>query len=143
MNQELFADLTGANVAFQHWHPVPVTANGNKLAGQGEMGGVWEWTSTALSKHDGFEPMPLYPAYTGITFYTRTVYNNMLINNAADFFDGKHNIILGGSWATHSRIAGRKTLYVFSFRSAKDGMNLTVLQCQLVSTQLPLCLGWC
>ena len=28
----------------------------------------------------------------------------------ADFFDGKHNIVLGGSWATHPRIAGRKTL---------------------------------
>jgi L-histidine Nalpha-methyltransferase / hercynylcysteine S-oxide synthase len=28
----------------------------------------------------------------------------------ADFFDGKHNIILGGSWATHPRVAGRKTL---------------------------------
>ena len=30
----------------------------------------------------------------------------------ADFFDGKHNIVLGGSWATHPRIAGRKTLWV-------------------------------
>ena len=28
----------------------------------------------------------------------------------ADFFDGKHNIVLGGSWATHPRVAGRKTL---------------------------------
>jgi hypothetical protein len=28
----------------------------------------------------------------------------------ADFFDGKHNIVLGGSWATHPRIAGRKSL---------------------------------
>ncbi|EGX51771.1 hypothetical protein AOL_s00043g790 [Orbilia oligospora ATCC 24927] len=28
---------------------------------------------------------------------------------AADFFDTKHNIVLGASWATHSRIAGRKT----------------------------------
>lgn len=32
--------------------------------------------------------------------------------DAADFFDGKHNIVLGGSWATHPRIAGRKSLYV-------------------------------
>ena len=29
-----------------------------------------------------------------------------------DFFDGKHNVVLGGSWATLPRIAGRKTLYV-------------------------------
>ena len=63
--QKLFVDLTNANVGFKHWHPVAVTANGNKLAGQAEMGGVWEWTSSTLTKQNGFEPMPLYPAYTG------------------------------------------------------------------------------
>ncbi|KAJ9644742.1 hypothetical protein H2199_003705 [Coniosporium tulheliwenetii] len=88
---DFFINLEGANVGFKHWHPVPVTQNGNQLAGQGELGGVWEWTSTVLEKHDGFEPMGLYPGYT------------------ADFFDGKHNIVLGGSWATHPRIAGRKS----------------------------------
>ena len=56
------------------------------------MGGVWEWTSSVLRKWDGFTPMSLYPGYT------------------ADFFDEKHNIVLGGSWATHPRIAGRKSL---------------------------------
>ncbi|KAF3767773.1 hypothetical protein M406DRAFT_288979 [Cryphonectria parasitica EP155] len=90
-NIDLFIDLDGSNVGFQHWHPVPVTANGNRLCGQGEMGGVWEWTSSPLRKWEGFKPMALYPAYT------------------ADFFDEKHNIILGGSWATHPRIAGRKS----------------------------------
>ncbi|KAJ0360325.1 hypothetical protein COL154_007583 [Colletotrichum chrysophilum] len=91
VRSELFMDLDGANVGFQHWHPVPVTANGGRLAGQGELGGVWEWTSTPLARHEGFEPMPLYPQYT------------------ADFFDGKHNIVLGGSWATHPIIAGRRS----------------------------------
>ncbi|KAF7869743.1 hypothetical protein EAF04_004527 [Stromatinia cepivora] len=90
-SRELFTDLEDANVGFKNWHPISVTAGGNKLAGRAEMGGVWEWTSSALSKHEGFEPMPLYPAYT------------------ADFLDGKHNVVLGGSWATHPRIAGRKT----------------------------------
>jgi len=90
-SRELFANLESSNVGFTHWHPVAVTANGNKLAGQGEMGGVWEWTSSPLSKWEGFEAMPLYPGYT------------------VDFFDGKHNIVLGGSWATHPRVAGRKT----------------------------------
>ncbi|KAM5345289.1 hypothetical protein ACJ41O_011151 [Fusarium nematophilum] len=88
-SSELFFDLTGANVGFRHWHPTPVTSQGNRLAGQSEMGGVWEWTSSTLERHEGFEPMTLYPLYT------------------ADFFDGKHNIVLGGSWATHPRIAGR------------------------------------
>ncbi|KAL1841211.1 hypothetical protein VTK73DRAFT_3565 [Phialemonium thermophilum] len=88
---DLFLDLDGANVGFHNWHPVPVTAHGDRLAGQSEMGGVWEWTSSVLQPWEGFTPSPLYPGYT------------------ADFFDGKHNIVLGGSWATHPRIAGRKS----------------------------------
>ncbi|KAJ4334700.1 hypothetical protein N0V95_009101 [Ascochyta clinopodiicola] len=88
---DLFIDLEGTNVGFKHWHPVSVAERGGKLCGQSDFGGVWEWTSTVLEKHIGFEPMELYPAYT------------------ADFFDGKHNITLGGSWATIPRIAGRKT----------------------------------
>ncbi|RYP58026.1 hypothetical protein DL771_011362 [Monosporascus sp. 5C6A] len=88
----LFVDLAGANVGLRRWHPVAVTGRGDRLAGQAEMGGVWEWTSSPLRRHEGFEPMALYPGYT------------------ADFFDEKHNIVLGGSWATHPRIAGRKSL---------------------------------
>ncbi|EJT79063.1 hypothetical protein GGTG_04152 [Gaeumannomyces tritici R3-111a-1] len=87
----LFVDLAGANVGLQQWHPAPVTGDGARLAGQAQMGGVWEWTSSPLERHNGFEPMELYPNYT------------------ADFFDGKHNIVLGGSWATIPRIAGRKS----------------------------------
>ncbi|KAK0715633.1 C-type lectin protein [Lasiosphaeris hirsuta] len=89
--QHLFLDLDDANVGFRNWHPVAVTGCGDQLAGQSEMGGVWEWTSTVLRPWESFTPMPLYPGYT------------------ADFFDEKHNIVLGGSWATHPRIAGRKT----------------------------------
>ncbi|OOF91620.1 hypothetical protein ASPCADRAFT_210972 [Aspergillus carbonarius ITEM 5010] len=87
----VFVDLDDCNVGFKHWHPTPVIQNGDRLAGHGELGGVWEWTSTELAPHDGFEAMQIYPGYT------------------SDFFDGKHNVILGGSWATHPRIAGRTT----------------------------------
>ncbi|KAK7543299.1 C-type lectin protein [Phyllosticta citricarpa] len=89
----LFADLSvdGANVGFKHWHPMPITHRGHRLAGLGDMGGAWEWTSSTLAPHPGFEPSKAYPGYT------------------ADFFDGKHNVVLGGSWATHPRVAGRKT----------------------------------
>lgn len=62
----LFVDLTDANVGFNRWHPIAVTAHGDRLAGQGQMGGVWEWTSSPLEKHEGFEPMALYPGYTGM-----------------------------------------------------------------------------
>lgn len=59
-----FRDLEGCNVGFKHWNPVPVTADGDRLAGQGDMGGVWEWTSTTLKPHDGFKAMEIYPGYT-------------------------------------------------------------------------------
>ena len=62
---ELFVNLGEANVGFKHWHPMSVTQHGGKLAGLGEMGGLWEWTSSALEKVNGFEPMKLYPAYSG------------------------------------------------------------------------------
>ena len=62
---DLFVDLEGCNVGFKNFHPTPVTQNGNKLYGQGNMGGVWEWTSSVLEKHDGFMAGELYPAYTG------------------------------------------------------------------------------
>ncbi|KAL8730719.1 MAG: hypothetical protein Q9166_003911 [cf. Caloplaca sp. 2 TL-2023] len=63
--QDVFVDLEDCNVAFSHFYPTPVTHLGNKLCGQGEMGGVWEWTSTTLEEHDGFEAMGSYPGYTG------------------------------------------------------------------------------
>lgn len=62
---DLFIELNEANVGFKYWHPAPVSQYGNKLSGQSGMGGVWEWTSTVLEKHEGFEPMELYPGYTG------------------------------------------------------------------------------
>ncbi|KAI0478799.1 hypothetical protein GGR56DRAFT_342530 [Xylariaceae sp. FL0804] len=64
-NDGLFIDLSGANVGLQNWHPTAVTGRDHGLAGQAEMGGVWEWTSSPLRKHEGFEPMALYPNYTG------------------------------------------------------------------------------
>jgi formylglycine-generating enzyme required for sulfatase activity len=60
----VFRALDGCNVGFQNWHPVPVTPNGGKLAGQGDLGGVWEWTSTPLTAHEGFKAMEIYPGYT-------------------------------------------------------------------------------
>lgn len=59
-----FTDLIGCNVGFQRWHPASVTHKGDRLCGQGDFGGLWEWTSSALSKHEGYAEMPLYPAYS-------------------------------------------------------------------------------
>ena len=46
------------------------------------VGNGWEWTGTPFAPFPGFEPMPRYPGYS------------------ADFFDGRHFVMLGGSWAT-------------------------------------------
>ena len=64
-----------------HWHPSPVTQNGNKLAGQGDMGGVWEWTSSELERHEGFSPMELYPAYTGKSCTSRKTLLVLMISS--------------------------------------------------------------
>ena len=122
-HKALFVDLEGCNVGFSNWHPVSVAHMGDRLCGQSTLGGAWEWTATPLADFDGFQPMEAYPGYT------------------ADFFDGKHNVMLGGSWATHPRIAGRKTLYV-SFFVQHAPLGLTDgWQCQLVSAELSVCLG--
>ncbi|KAI9090187.1 histidine-specific methyltransferase [Phlyctochytrium arcticum] len=73
---------------------------------------LWEWSSTPLTAHPGYEPSKLYPGYS------------------SDFFDGKHLVVLGGSWATVPRIKERKSFvnwyqggygYVFGgFRIVKD-----------------------
>jgi len=96
---DLYIDLSGCNVGFKSWHPTAVTGRGGELCGQSDLGGLWEWTSTPLAPYDGFKAMDIYPGYT------------------ADFFDGKHNICLGGSWATVPRISGRTTFVNWYQRS--------------------------
>ena len=46
---------------------MPVTQNGGRLAGQCEMGGQWEHTSSKLERQEGFAPMKLYPAFSGMS----------------------------------------------------------------------------
>ncbi|KAJ3506299.1 hypothetical protein NLJ89_g6947 [Agrocybe chaxingu] len=81
----------GANVGFRNWHPVPATTGGERNEGKGINGGVWEWTSTTFDAVDGFVPSKLYPGYS------------------MDFFDQKHQIVLGGSYATIPRIFERRS----------------------------------
>jgi formylglycine-generating enzyme required for sulfatase activity len=45
----------------------------------GHNGGVWEWTSTPLAGYPGYVPSELYPGYS------------------ADFFDGKHYVVVSQS----------------------------------------------
>jgi len=77
------------NIGFREWRPMDVGDNEISV-----LGDVWEWTETIWDGHEGFKPSALYPGYS------------------ADFFDNKHRVIVGGSWATHPRIAER-----WSFRN--------------------------
>ncbi len=52
-------------------------------------GNGWEWTSTPFSPFKGFEASQGYPQYS------------------ADFFDGEHFVMKGGSYATHQRLLRR------------------------------------
>ena len=65
--EDIFVDLTDCNAGLQHFHPMPVTQNGNRLSGLGDMGGAWEWTSTLLEPYEEFKPMDIYPGYTGMS----------------------------------------------------------------------------
>ena len=64
------------------------------------MGNVWQWTQTPIDGFQGFEPHPVYDDFSVPTF------------------DGKHNLVKGGSWIStgnelmkHSRYAFRRHFY--------------------------------
>jgi len=73
------------NFDFASWNPTPVNAfpqNQSAFGVRDLLGNGWEWTSTVFSPFPGFEPFPFYRGYS------------------ADFFDGKHFVIKGGSART-------------------------------------------
>jgi gamma-glutamyl hercynylcysteine S-oxide synthase len=73
------------NFDFHGWDPTPVNAfpAGQSAFGVDDMlGNGWEWTSTVFAPFLGFKPFPFYPGYS------------------ADFFDGKHFVMKGGSART-------------------------------------------
>jgi ergothioneine biosynthesis protein EgtB len=73
------------NFDFERWDPAPVTsfpAGESSFGVNGMVGNGWEWTSTVFGPLPGFEPFPFYRGYS------------------ADFFDGKHYVMKGGSART-------------------------------------------
>ncbi|KAJ3269212.1 hypothetical protein HDV01_001691 [Terramyces sp. JEL0728] len=96
--------------SFRTLHPQPLTATSNKV--ENVVGNGWELTNTKFYPFDGFEQSKIYPGYS------------------SDFYDDKHYVVLGASWATIPRIAHRKSFrnwyqpgypYVFSkFRLVRN-----------------------
>jgi gamma-glutamyl hercynylcysteine S-oxide synthase len=73
------------NFDFRSWDPVPVNACPDGQSGFGVddlLGNGWEWTSSVFAPFPGFEPFPFYAGYS------------------ANFFDGKHFVLKGGSART-------------------------------------------
>ncbi len=73
------------NFDFQRWDPTSVAAHpdGESAFGvAGLLGNGWEWTATEFAPFAGFEAFSFYPGYS------------------ANFFDGKHTVMKGGSSRT-------------------------------------------
>lgn len=70
------------NFDFVHWEPSPVGSYPRGASAYGVhdiVGNGWEWTRSEFKPFPGFAPMPFYPGYS------------------ANFFDGKHYVMKGGS----------------------------------------------
>ncbi len=70
------------NADFRYWDPTPVNAHPESCSAFGAVemiGNGWEWTSTVFAPFAGFKPFPFYPGYS------------------ANFFDGRHYVMKGGS----------------------------------------------
>jgi formylglycine-generating enzyme required for sulfatase activity len=73
-------DFARENVDFRSWDPEPVTASPPNRFGVSQLvGNGWEWTGTRFEPFAGFQPFPFYPGYS------------------ANFFDGQHYVLKGGS----------------------------------------------
>jgi iron(II)-dependent oxidoreductase len=80
------------NFDFQRFDPEPVDAHPAGASAWGIhdlIGNGWEWTGTPFAPFPGFEPMASYPQYS------------------ADFFDGKHYVMKGGSPVTARELLRR------------------------------------
>ena len=85
-------DASRGNFDFCRWDCVPVDATplGDSAFGVSQLvGNGWEWTSTVFHPFPGFEPFPFYPGYS------------------ADFFDGAHYVLKGGSPRTAAAMLRR------------------------------------
>ncbi len=75
------------NYDFCGWDPVPVSSSPeNKFGVVQLVGNGWEWTSSVFQPFPGFEPFPFYPGYS------------------ANFFDGRHYVLKGGSQRTAAKL---------------------------------------
>ncbi len=78
-------DAERGNFDFARWDPMPVDAHPRGASASGALGMLgngWEWTRSVFAPFAGFRAAEFYPGYS------------------ADFFDGRHFILKGGSGHT-------------------------------------------
>ena len=79
-------DISGkGNFDSVRWDAAPVSSSSNNVSAfgvVGMLGNGWEWTSSEFAPFPGFQPFSFYPGYS------------------ANFFDGKHFVMKGGSSRT-------------------------------------------
>jgi iron(II)-dependent oxidoreductase len=90
----------GTNAEFQgrgnfdacRWDASPANATSENVSAfdvVGMLGNGWEWTATEFAPFSGFTPFPFYPGYS------------------ANFFDGQHFVLKGGSARTAAPLLRR------------------------------------
>ena len=95
LSDELVASNKNANLFLDHFAsscPVNHFAQGDLYD---VVGNVWQWLETPIYPFDGFKVHPLYDDFTTPTF------------------DGRHNIIKGGSWISTGNEALKSARYAF------------------------------
>ena len=77
-------------------------------------GGLWMWTSSVLEPWEGYKESVLYPGYSVRPSLARAASSALALRLTqslvfalpqSDFFDGKHLIVLGSSYASPRRLA--------------------------------------
>ena len=89
--------------------PSPSLGNGTGQQGSRKWAGFGSGPARRLRSTKASSPWP-YTLAIQVRHALGGLHFCGQLTHAADFFDEKHNIVLGGSWATHPRIAGRKSL---------------------------------
>ena len=86
---------TGANIALQTFASSSSVNTFEQKGFYDVVGNVWQWSRTAIYPFEGFKVHPVYDDFTVPTF------------------DGKHNIINGGSWVSCGNLATKSSRYGF------------------------------
>jgi 5-histidylcysteine sulfoxide synthase/putative 4-mercaptohistidine N1-methyltranferase len=124
--EELGSNVANANLHLDHFAsccPVTRYQHGNWFD---VVGNVWQWTETPIYPFDNFKVHPLYDDFTTPTF------------------DGKHNLIKGGSWISSGNETRLSARYAFrrhfsqhaGFRYIASEVEATFPQTYYESNQL-------